>query len=74
MNTTPNPTALTAEQSRRLGETEHRNVFCGAYNLCLDMVMRKGWNDWTCSKCANCAIDARPGATTFAHSRPAGQF
>ena len=69
-----NPTALNSEESRRLAEQEHRNVFCGAYNRCLDFVMRKNWQDWTCSRCPNFGINTRPGAVSFAHDRPSGPF
>ena len=27
---------------------EHRNLFCGLYDDCLDEAVEKGWASWTC--------------------------
>ncbi len=31
---------------------DHRSLSCSQYDACLDVVLRRGWPSWTCSRCA----------------------
>jgi hypothetical protein len=31
---------------------EHRNVACGVYGICLEVVVRRGWPSFTCRPCS----------------------
>jgi hypothetical protein len=56
----PFPTELTTpinlEGSRKLSVEAHRNLFCSAYDECLDEAVKRGWNSFTCVRCPNFAI------------------
>ena len=44
------------EGSRKLSVEAHRNLFCSAYDECLDEAVKRGWNSFTCVRCPNFAI------------------
>jgi hypothetical protein len=48
----PSPTELTAPINPDRGVEGHRNLFCSYYDSCLDEAVKKGWNSWTCARCA----------------------
>jgi hypothetical protein len=37
-----------------------RNVFCPFYSQCLDIVIEKGWNGWSCSECEHSSRVEKP--------------
>ena len=55
----PCPTELTAPINPDRGVEGHRNLFCTFYDACLDEAVKKGWNSWTCTRCALHAVAAR---------------
>ena len=65
---TPNPTE-SAESPALMGR-ELRNVFCSLYDRCLDEVVRRGWTNWTCRRCALVDATKPPSATRYANDRP----
>ncbi|MCB2187115.1 MAG: hypothetical protein KQJ78_11900 [Deltaproteobacteria bacterium] len=32
--------------------TSHRHLACGLYNLCLELVVRRGWGNFSCQGCS----------------------
>ncbi len=52
----PSPTELTAPINPDRGVEGHRNLFCSYYDSCLDEAVKKGWNSWTCARCALFAL------------------
>jgi len=48
----PSPSELTAPINPDRGVEGHRNLFCNYYDACLDEAVKKGWNSWTCTRCA----------------------
>jgi hypothetical protein len=67
-NATPNPTEST--ESPNVVSGEIRNVFCFHYDRCLDDVVRRGWANWSCQRCALVDATKPPSATRFANDRP----
>lgn len=52
----PNPVELPApinpEGGLRQSVELHRNLFCANYDGCLDEAVKRGWNSFTCLRCA----------------------
>jgi hypothetical protein len=48
----PSPTELTAPINPDRGVEGQRNLFCQFYDGCLDEAVKRGWNSWTCVRCA----------------------
>lgn len=52
----PNPLELPApinpEGGRKQSVEMHRNLFCLHYDECLDEAVKRGWNSFTCIRCA----------------------
>lgn len=52
----PNPVELPApinpEGGLRQSVESHRNLFCANYDGCLDEAVKRGWNSFTCVRCA----------------------
>lgn len=57
----------------RVGVETHRNLNCHHYDQCLDEAARRGWQSFTCAKCALYAHVARPliGIDQYAQQRRA---
>ena len=53
---TPNPVELPApinpEGGKKQSVEMHRNLFCAHYDACLDEAVKRGWNSFTCLRCA----------------------
>ena len=47
-----------------------RLVFCPLYQQCLDVAVRNGWEDFTCSRCPLCRQPAAPSAAVLATRQP----
>jgi hypothetical protein len=49
----------------------HRNLFCHYYDACLDEAVKKGWNSWTCTRCALQALqpEVEGGIESYATQR-----
>lgn len=47
----------------------HRNIYCGTYDQCLNVAVKNGWGDWTCSRCPLKTVAKRPNAGVFAQNR-----
>lgn len=45
-----NPTAL-RHQLKHEDVEKHRSLSCLEYDGCLDTVLRRSWNSWTCKRC-----------------------
>src|SRR5439155_25512141 len=60
----PMPTELTTpinlEGNRKMSVEAHRNLFCSAYDDCLNEAVRRGWNSFTCVRCPNYTIVESP--------------
>jgi hypothetical protein len=48
----PCPSELTTPINPDRGIEGHRNLFCNFYDACLDEAVKRGWNSWTCTRCA----------------------
>lgn len=48
----PCPSELTTQINPDRGVEGHRNLFCNFYDACLDEAVKRGWNSWTCTRCA----------------------
>ncbi|HLL54616.1 MAG TPA: hypothetical protein VK447_13780 [Myxococcaceae bacterium] len=50
---------------------EHRNLYCGHYDACLDVAVKSGWASWSCMRCPlkHVASGTRPTALEFAQDR-----
>ena len=35
---------------------KHRNLYCPLYAACLDIVVKEGWEGWSCLNCPNFAV------------------
>ncbi len=72
--TKPSPTELTAPINPDRGVEGHRNLFCSFYDACLDEAVKKGWNSWTCARCALFAMrpDVDVGLEGYATQRRLG--
>ncbi|QSQ10877.1 MULTISPECIES: hypothetical protein [Myxococcus] len=65
----PLPTALRDEEAVQA----QRNLYCPNYDACLHMVVKRGWEGWSCRNCD--LRDFRvgqPDVREFAVSRPGG--
>lgn len=51
-------------------ELVQRDVFCPNYNVCLEYVLKQGWDNWTCVGCPLYQGDRTPSATTIALLQP----
>src|SRR5438132_1086555 len=60
----PMPTELTTpinlEGNRKMSVEAHRNLFCTAYDDCLNEAVKRGWNSFTCVRCPNYTIVESP--------------
>jgi hypothetical protein len=60
----PMPTELTTpinlEGNRKMSVEAHRNLFCTAYDDCLNEAVRRGWNSFTCVRCPNYTVVESP--------------
>jgi hypothetical protein len=67
----PYPTELPTPINPDRGVEGHRNLFCTFYDACLDEAVKKGWNSWTCTRCAMFAIqpDMEAGLESYATQR-----
>jgi len=67
----PSPTELTAPINPDRGVEGHRNLFCNFYDACLDEAVKKGWNSWTCTRCALHAVqpEVEGGIESYATQR-----
>ena len=56
----PFPTEMTTpinlEGNKKMSVEAHRNLFCTAYDECLDEAVKRGWNSFTCVRCPNYTI------------------
>ncbi len=62
MDATRRPSELNATTAKERSIAEERNVFCVAYDSCLEVAVQQGWASWTCVLCpvfaAGPAVDA----------------
>jgi hypothetical protein len=67
----PCPSELTAPINPDRGVEGHRNLFCTFYDACLDEAVKKGWNSWTCTRCALHALqpEVEGGLESYATQR-----
>ena len=71
----PNPVELPApinpEGGRKQSVEMHRNLFCAHYDACLDEAVKRGWNSFTCIRCAfyHTGTDETGGVERFATQR-----
>jgi hypothetical protein len=71
----PNPVELPApinpEGGRKQSVEMHRNLFCAHYDECLDEAVKRGWNSFTCLRCAfyHTGKDEAGGVERFATQR-----
>ncbi len=72
--TKPVPVELSNPINPERGVEGHRNLFCGFYDGCLDEAVRRGWNSWSCTRCALFAIqpDVAEGLEDYATQRRLG--
>jgi hypothetical protein len=60
----PMPTELTTpinlEGNRKMSVEAHRNLFCSAYDDCLNEAVKRGWNSFTCVRCPNYSLVESP--------------
>jgi len=53
----PFPTEMTTpinlEGNKKMSVEAHRNLFCTAYDECLNEAVKRGWNSFTCVRCPN---------------------
>ena len=47
-----------------------RLVFCPLYQSCLDVAVKSGWEDFTCSRCPLAEQQATPSAAVLARQQP----
>ena len=70
MHTAPFPVEFKPARSARGELNEHRNVFCSRYSGCLDLALRRGWDDFSCHRCALYHAQNQPKAEAFALEQP----
>jgi len=59
----PTPSELTSPINPDRGVEGHRNLFCGCYDNCLDVAVKRAWNSWTCTRCTLFAIQPQVEAS-----------
>lgn len=67
----PRPTALKAVIKADTDITQFRNVYCRHYAGCIDVVVKKGWASFTCTRCPFYASEQTPRAADQAFNQPA---
>ncbi len=55
-----NPEAPERNAERAAGVEAHRNFFCVHYDTCLGEAVKKGWNSFSCLRCAWVTKDDKP--------------
>lgn len=66
----PCPTPVRgAGKSPSAGAVE-RLVFCPLYQDCLDVAVKRGWEDFTCSRCPLARQQTAPSAASLATRQP----
>ena len=45
---------------------EHRRLFCGSYDQCLDQAVAAGWVSWTCARCPSFQAEEERRIDSFA--------
>lgn len=65
------PAPINPEGGRRQSVELHRNLFCLHYDECLDEAVKRGWNSFTCIRCAfyHTGNDQTGGVERFATQR-----
>lgn len=63
-----NPTRVPTDE--RSARAVQRLVFCASYHQCLDVAVRGGWEDWTCSRCPLTSQATAPSAASLATRQP----
>ncbi|MFP2907361.1 hypothetical protein ACLESD_20405 [Pyxidicoccus sp. 3LFB2] len=73
MSITPCPSPLpTALRDEEAVDTQ-RNLFCPNYDACLHLVVKRGWEGWSCRNCDLRQFRVgQPTAREFAVARPGG--
>lgn len=66
----PNPMELAPARQGMSELPRHRTLHCRFYGTCLDAAVRRGWQDWTCTRCALLGEARMPSATVFANDQP----
>lgn len=51
MPASPGPAELLVLIKEDARVPEHRRLFCGSYDQCLDQAVAAGWVSWTCARC-----------------------
>ena len=70
MHADPCPSELVAPLDPERRIEQHRSLFCGCYDHCLDEAVRKGWSSWTCARCPLSAVQwERPAVASYALRR-----
>lgn len=68
MSYTPNPIEYRTRHIEPCPD-EYRNLTCDQYGSCLDLVVKRGWSDWSCLACVH-MTQVRPiDLAAFAHDR-----
>ena len=70
MDRAPYPIQFKPMRSSHPELNEHRSVFCSHYSACLDLALRRGWDDFSCQKCELCHQRATPAADHYALEQP----
>ena len=65
----PTPLPSAAKSSGAAGAVE-RLVFCPLYQGCLDVAVKSGWEDFTCSRCPLAKQQTAPSAALLATRQP----
>ena len=65
----PTPIPAAGKSSDAAGTVE-RLVFCPLYQGCLDVAVKSGWEDFTCSRCPLAAQQTAPSAASLATRQP----
>ncbi len=69
MEPKPNPVQLAPGRFDG-GDVTHRNVFCPHYDGCLDVAVKRGWADFTCTRCELFRKTPPPSAVELSFDQP----
>lgn len=66
----PNPVSLEGPLRSERDVAQHRRLYCGSYDRCLDHSVQEGWDGFTCTHCPLRDLAGNsPGSTSYAHQR-----
>jgi hypothetical protein len=66
----PNPVKCKPVNMEKKNPSESRSIYCSFYSGCIDVALKKDWENFSCTQCPHYGKSDTPSASTYANNQP----